>query len=549
MKTRSRYGWAMLAASCLLAAGCIQTKEEVTIRADGSGTVKMEIESQVPAEALMGMGRMGNETPAYPPVSKAMVEKLFPGKDFTVKVQEQKREGSGMKLVVEAGFKDVNALLASPYGKAHALLVTRTGETLTFKALSGLQSVAGMLGNSESAEAMEALGGQFGGTEGVKKDLSYEFKVTLPQPISSANGTRTGATAAWSLSSATLTNMARAAAAFGQPMEAVCAATGVTFTPSGPVRLALGRFEDVPAGPLGGKASIPDPVKVAAAVRFVPCQLVTERTFSLSGERSYGGNQAILTGLVIVPRELAPSQFGAVKLTAAVDDKGRSLKPGEDDEEGRFSRSFAYGLSGTMGGDEEQDEEDAEAGGKKAVPAEVQRLVTLQFKSPERAAREITRLEATIDLNYYGVGRIVKLEKAIEAGQIMDQTKMRSYSYGGKQEPLASSALKEMGLVMVPQMCMKQMGMTMLMFQVKGQKAAVEEIQVYDAAGQPCATTFTMQMGGGEEGGMCQVMVSGPATPPLSLAVVAREVGSPVKVPIKLEHVPLTTPLPAKGKD
>jgi hypothetical protein len=534
-----------LAVVALGAAGCIQTKEHVTVRADGSGTVTMEVVSQVPVETLRGMGagmrQTGNTAPEYPPLSKAMVEKLFPGKDFVITVKEDRQEAGETKLVVEVAFKDVNALLASSYGKAHALALVRAGDTLTFKALSGLQNIAGAMGNPEFSEWQENLGDQLGSA--IKKDLSCEFKLTLPHPVSAANGPRDGSTTTWSVTATTTTNMTATAAAFSRPMTATCAASGVTFTPNGPVRMSLATFAELKAGPLGDKVTVPDAAKVAAGVRFVPCRLVTQRTFSLTGERSYGGNQATLAGLVVVPRELAPSKFGAAKLTEVVDDKGRNLKMNEDGDGERFMRMGESSMDGA-------DEEDGEEKDQPAAPAEVHRMVTLLFKAPERTAREISRVQATMELNYYGAGQVVKVEKAIEAGQILDMTKMRSYSSSSREDktPLVSPALKELGLIVTPQMCMKRSVMTMLQLEVRGKQAAIEEVQVYDSAGQPCPTFSGMESSSGD-GATCQVMVSGPATPPLSLGLVVRQVGTPVTVPIRLEHVPLTTPPPATAKN
>src|ERR1039458_8246429 len=80
--------------------------------------------------------------PLYPPVNESEARHFFPAKDFTLKV-EQKDAGESKTLVVEASFKDINRLLASPYARAHQLaLTTNQNGTLWLQALSGGSALA-----------------------------------------------------------------------------------------------------------------------------------------------------------------------------------------------------------------------------------------------------------------------------------------------------------------------------------------------------------------------------------------------------------------------
>src|SRR5262249_22024919 len=113
----------------LFLCGCFQVQDELTLAPDGSGKVMMNLRSNLPEE-LVGMMSSGfgsrGDAPIYPPISESEARRFFPAKDFTLKV-EQKSADDGKTLVIEAAFKDINALLASPYGRAHQLSLKING--------------------------------------------------------------------------------------------------------------------------------------------------------------------------------------------------------------------------------------------------------------------------------------------------------------------------------------------------------------------------------------------------------------------------------------
>src|SRR5262245_47285055 len=92
--------------------GCFKTRDELTINADGSGSVHLEIRVLVSAETLntLGMGaRMagGEDLPTvYPPTSEAEAKRWFPAKAFTLTTKQQTAD-AGPTLVIDAAFKDV----------------------------------------------------------------------------------------------------------------------------------------------------------------------------------------------------------------------------------------------------------------------------------------------------------------------------------------------------------------------------------------------------------------------------------------------------------
>jgi hypothetical protein len=67
----------------------------------------------------------------------------------------------------------------------------------------------------------------------------------------------------------------------------------------------------------------------------MPCR--SQRTLDLAGEGNQGQNSAQLIGAVVLPRELAPDRWGEAKLEEALDSKGASLKPKEEERFGGAS--------------------------------------------------------------------------------------------------------------------------------------------------------------------------------------------------------------------
>jgi len=100
--------------------GCFKTKDELTMNADGSGSVRLETRLLILSDTLQGLG-MGKsmserEGPvSYPPTAEAEAKRWFPAKDFKMSAKEDRAEDGSSTLVITADFKDVNALLASPY--------------------------------------------------------------------------------------------------------------------------------------------------------------------------------------------------------------------------------------------------------------------------------------------------------------------------------------------------------------------------------------------------------------------------------------------------
>jgi hypothetical protein len=534
--------WIPLLAMTLLC-GCFQVQDELSLQPDGSGRVKMTLQSDLPEEMLgmLGMGaRYGSDSaPVYPPTSEHEARRFFPSKDFALKV-EQKTGDKGKTLVVEAGFKDVNALLASPYGRAHQLtLRTNDNGTLTFQALSGGNILAQA---AQFKPGAEMTGFEMPGMEDAQKkkvEMRFQFRVTLPNTATGANGTREDKTVTWSVERAQCKDDDEFAAKLSGVLEAGCSASGLKFSPLTPARLGLLPFSRLVAGKTAVTSALPDTNKIAGAARFVPGVLHVRRSLDLSGEDHGAGSEAQLTGAVVLPQEFTPQQWGQVKLEDATDAAGNSLMPKEDSDS-MMSRVTHFGGFG-MGEVENEENEEEEGTSPPRDPEPKPHIVTLSFKAPEWKVKRIARIKATLELQYFGASEIIKLSNAVPAALVMDMTKRSSpdINFDSERGQVTDPRLAELGLSMRVQMAMAQQGMTTLSLATTGRKTALINAQLFDGDGKPWPTTLTLDDSGGRDERSAQLIVAGNPKPPFSLALELGGVGAAVGVPILVENVPV----------
>jgi hypothetical protein len=254
--------------------GCIRTKDELTINADGSGKVQIETVSSIPLELSEGMGMQAGLGGAgggaiYPPLTEAEARKFFPGKDFNVTVKQQKADNGEVTTVIVAEFKDINALLASPYGRAHQLSVKIANGSLVVQGVTGMEAAARFAEmKDDTGMGMAAMPG-LADLQKKKDQMRAEFRVTLPNAIATANGTRDGKTATWMVERAKCKDAEDFARQLGTVSEASCPADGLKMSPVTPPRMGLLPFAELAAGTAGAGTSV-DTNKIAAAVKFVP---------------------------------------------------------------------------------------------------------------------------------------------------------------------------------------------------------------------------------------------------------------------------------------
>jgi hypothetical protein len=524
-----------------LLCGCFDVKDELTLEADGSGKVRIETTSVMDPEmyggGAMEMSGMGGGV-MYPPVNETEARKFFPGKEFDVSVKQEK---SGQKTVtlVEAAFKDVNALLRSPYGRAHQLVLKVDGKDLVLKGVTGMEGAARLTEvKDESGMGADLVPGM-ADLEKNRNEMRVEFRMTLPGTVTGGNGRQEGRSITWIEDRKNYTNTTEFARQLSVVCEARCPAEGFKIEPMNPARLALTSFSELSLAPGTETVQGIDTNAISGAAKFVPYALQVTRSVDLSGEGGSHESGAVLIGAVVVPMEFQPQKWGRPKLIEAVDAKGNDLKPEDSDENSSFGMSYRYSrfATGMEDGEEEEGEENASPALENRHP------VTIAFRPPDWKVFEIARIRGSVEMQYFSGAQVIKLTNAVPASWIVDQSKMmEAMGMGSGEKRLSDPALGKAGIDLSLNMAMAQNGFTMLMLGMEAKSAALIDAQVFDANGKAWPT-FLQDMSelasSGEEDATVTIVVAGKPQPPLSLAFLVSGAGAAVEIPIQLDNVPV----------
>jgi hypothetical protein len=515
---------AVLCLPLILLNGCLDSTDELAIEPDGSGKVRLQVLTSVPAELLEHFGEMGpNSTPFFPPLSADLAAKFFPETTFITTVKEEPRDGARL-LTVDASFKNLQDLIQSPYGRAHALSLEIRDGKLLLKANTGLESAARL---AETKNPGQLIGNEFAGLADLQKkaaEMRVEFRIKLPRPVDSSTGTHADRLVTWKVGRTAFTNSQQFAEKLGEVLAASCPAGDLPALAS-PPRLELQQFSQLQEQTVSSTGGAPDAKQVTSAARFVPHVLQVTRTMELTGETSFDGNQANLSGALTLPKELTPSRWGEVKIEEIVDATGMNLKLPPD-------QVRQYGSMSHMGREETGD---PSAG----PPGLTQKAISIQFRPPEWSVKEITRIRASIEAHYAGTSRrILKFTNAVPANSLQDVSRMETSGFPENAKPVtfAHPGLAEMGYSLTLTMGYIQPGYTMLALNLAGGASGLNDVLIYDASGRPWPT-YSREDGGEERS--CQLMIPGQPQPPLSMAIILNASGGGVRVPIVLDKVPI----------
>jgi hypothetical protein len=526
----------------VLACGCVEVKDTLTIRADGSGTVR--IETVVAPTAMLqgfhsGVVSSDNEEFWYPPTNAQYARALFPGDAFEVRVEPNRGDKDTAGVIVEVKFKDVNALINSPYGRAHSLRLERNGDDLVLTTRSGVEHIAHaeQFLKAEHGQSMLAM------LDAAAKDynrFAFQFTVELPGPVEveGAGVAADGNTLTWAVKPAEAEDRAKAAEQLDQVVTARCRAKDLAFTPEPVVRLDLCAFDKLADDKLADAPPV-DVDKVKAQARFVPVALRVQRSFDLAGSGSPpfgGGNGTVLQGAIVVPRALEPERWGEPVVTYAVDDQGTDLLARTDDDDGpswmRRPRVFISPFA-------EQPKDEA---------PDVISSFEAYLEPPDVDAEAIASIKGTIAMHYTGAQYVVRIKDAVAESSIIDASfdDYRVYGYGDDAEatPLSSDALAQLGLEITLTVAARVPGLLVLRFSFDDEQGRIERIQVFDADGRPWRGVTLVDLYGGfspmRQRPAYGIAVVGAPKAPLSLAIVLRTAGPRVDVPFELTNVPLT---------
>jgi len=527
------------------AAGCLQVKEHLTVRADGSGTVRIEVHSVLTPAATRRTGRWGGyfdrlgDHPPFPPLNAEQVATLFPGQAFTVKTTEGDGRDGKPTVVADVAFTDVNALIASPYGQAHALELRREGDTLRFAARSGF-IYAVLVSESQQFRFQSRKYAK------QKGEMGCEFTLTLPNGVAASNGEVAEGSATWRLRRADAKDATDEVCLFTQALRATCPAAGVGFEPVSPPRLGLLPFGELREGPVTGMPLPPEPGRVVAAARFEAHALKTVRAFYLPGQepdrqgfidpvRRLQSTAAELVGVAIVPQALAPDRWGPGTVEELADNTGADLRL--DPQAARGGYTQHTGWDGTFASEL-----------AKGSQGEARHVMRIRLRVPGPKAERIVRLRGSIRLDYFTDYRVVKLAGAIPEEWVQGLKKDGRRARGAAHKAIESPKLQELGIELMALRADRRADHsrrghenTRFWLRLQPTDARVVAIEVFDAHGMawpriPWHGSLPSDVD------MLHFAVPGPAEPPFSLALLVSTRQVEARMPVALEDLPLVPP-------
>ena len=502
------FGLALL--GCFIAA-CVEVDEHIYLNADGSGKVVIRTGTDIPADALSGGFTMGGLDPsylAYPPLSEAALEDLFPGDDFKITMKETEDSDYMTSISAEIAFADINDLMAAPYGEKKSLQVTKQDGKYRLRTKTGIEPIVYMMTTDQDLEEVSSLIGNF---KKMKADLSYTLAVTLPEAPLSHNGQAKEKTVKWSMAYEGPDKESQLADQAARVMAVSFSGENGGFSPHAPPRLALDRFADL-AESTYELSAMPAADQLKKAANFAPCRMVIKRSFDISG-LAYAGldNFVKLVGAVEVPEQMAPQKWGKARLTEVVDDLDNNLVMAEQ------NRHSSYLPAGGMAWE---------------MPPH-RHPVTFKFTLPDRSAEKISRLKGEVELSYFSEARVLKADKVLGQDDISDMSGGVSGNWKGKQ--INHEGLAEAGIRMTIRQAIFQQGLLIIMLETKPEDAVINDIQAYDKSGRPVPTILPPSMGGA----YTQLLIPGKPSLPVSLAFTVAGGGSTYRLPVALKDIGL----------
>jgi len=518
---------------CFFLCGCFEVQDELTIHPAGSGQVRMVVRSTLPPDVLQAftMGGNSGSMPIYPPVTEVEAKRFFPEKDFATAVEESSH-GVTNSITIIAKFKDVNALLASPYGRAHQLLLKPSPDgRLTVTAISAGEPLARAAQVNPTNDFVEMPLPNLAGLDLAKRkdQMRFEFRLVLPDEVKESNGQNDAVAVSWVTERAKCRDDEEFAQKLSTVLHAAWSGDSVRFTPANKIRLGLAPFPQLAEEKTTGTGAAPEAKSILAAAKFVPKSLQVTRTVDLSGSGYGQGSQAILNAELALPTEFAPMKWGKPTVREATDASGANLIVQEQGTTSPESAMFShrYGLRMNSPG--------ADQARTNAAVAKQQ--LTLVFKAPEWRVKEIEVIKGEIELQYPGGMQILKLTNAVPASMVSTPRRGR-ISYNSNPREILDPRLVELGATVKVQMAAYQNGITTLSLQTGG-KNSLLDAQVFDADGRPWPTTFWKPEDSRDDEVYTQIMVPGKPKPPFSLALCFNAGGSTLKVPFQVEKVPV----------
>lgn len=547
----------------LLLCGCLDVDDALILHPDGTGMVRLTVTS--PLSPRAGdvddvLRECGGWRAFYPVVSAVHARKFFPSDVFTVSVDERHWTNGSGPLRVIARFTSVNALLASPYGRMHQMVIgTNADAGWTVRTLSGAAVLAGFLRTpveEADSEVSSADGGEASGVgskaRASDRSMRWRFRITLPRAVNSsvgAGGHRHGRSAEWVFERKAFRHTDAYADRLSSMLEVGCGPVRLRRAIENPTRLGALPFDQMKVDPdeRSRPQSYPSPERVGEETRFIARSVALRRWVKFDKEdqeegRPGFGGCAELHGAFLVSSAWVPLRWGEPHLEQVLDAQGRSLL--RKHKSGRMDQS--------QWNDSNKGGELAE--GEKAAAQDLGRLrpqarVMLEFDAPAWDVRRLKLVQASAEFRYLESAEVIRITNAIPAATPRPQGR----SVGDASRPLPVSGpieladerlLKQAVEVRVSSVVVKPLR-TLIVLVTRGQawsRGVLADAQVFDSRGRAWSTMLRDDdpwKAHDLEVRSREILVAGHPEPPFSIALKVGSLGPAIRVPFVLRDLPL----------
>jgi len=499
---------------------CFDVKEHLVVRPDGSGLLSIEVKGEsalYESSAEFGLDRYLSESRShYPPATMESMKILFPGESFDI----QRVPDDATDLTVQVEFKDINDFLSSPYAALKSIDMGVDQGKLHIRARTGFDGVAACR-MTEKRERHPYYGVMMEELCASAGEAKHQFRVTLPAVAASQNGNTGGFDVTWDfandLTDSTGTD-------FTTVMSAACSAEDIGFTPRSPMRIDLQPFSALTSAKTPLRADKPSAADYRGKLQFQPLELSVTNTFSYTASLHLT-NIAGLIGLASVPADLAPDQWGSVRLVRAVDGDGTDLLiPDKKRQESIGPQSTEwFDGSRVNGGDAHQ----------KHHP------LTLYFRPPAWNSNRISLLSAELNLVFFTSEKLVKIENAVPENIIQDQTRRDSGGSGGrKTKRIIAPEFEDAGIELFVEEAIDLGTALMILVKIRSPHATINDIGFFDRHGNPPSRIVSdAPAGWGDDRQGIITILPGHPEPPLSMVCRIRYGGEPVSVTFDINNL------------
>ncbi|TVR45146.1 MAG: hypothetical protein EA402_04950 [Planctomycetota bacterium] len=506
-------------------AGCASVEDTLTIHADGSWSVELEVGSPMSQhqrqQALMAAGhlRRGETLPIYPPLTPQEARNLFPDQAVQISPQPPKHSEANLKARFVIRGEQLSQLLDSPYAQQRQLRLEATEAGTELSYTDPMQTIIGLLAIDPEAEQDQHMSWYSELLEGAIKHRQHwrsTQRVILPGGQSPD---------AWASSADGVLSWELAGNAedgsfdkdrFLMPRRARGDALEVEI-PSPTTRLGQGAFADLPTGLAGGSAQAVDEEGLKAQARWLPQRLEVTRSFNYSGERQHRRDGTQFHALLLLPPQLEPSSWGELTINQALANDGSDVTVAD--------RNFSRGHSSYFGG------------GRNRGPLEnfAYHQYHSSFGVVPRGADGLSSIEVEATLTFPGAPHVVKAEHLIPADEILEANHSAGRSWSS-QDRVAFPGLDDYGIGLRYLRAERQQTGYQIEARLADSNGRIIGLQVFDAEGRPWPSMVNPYQ---HSSSTLYYITLGHPQPPLSIALMVDGGGAKITLSHTFTDLPL----------